>query len=126
MKLAVAARDIVRETLEIPPENTPDYPFTTDGCSGMMSWLWWTLFGEGPPWEGCCIAHDRAYWMGGTAEQRRVADRQLRECVAAKGYPFVGWIMEKGVRLGGGPLWPIHYRWGYGWRWPRGYRGGIR
>jgi hypothetical protein len=34
---------------------------------------------------------------------------------------LVAWIMWTGVRLAGGPYLPVHWRWGYGWRWPRGY-----
>jgi hypothetical protein len=121
MKISALARETARAALDLPDDVAPDYPFTSDGCSGLMSWLWWTVFGHGPPWEGCCVTHDRAYWMGGTREERRAADRRVRECVAARGYPVIGWIMEKAVRIGGGPWWPTHYRWGYGWRWPRGY-----
>jgi hypothetical protein len=109
----------------------PDYRFSSDGCSSPASWLGWELAGHGPPWEGCCVAHDFAYWRGGTRADRRAADRQLRRCVVAKAqeYAFVGrclitavaWIMWVGVRLGGGPYLPVHWRWGYGWRWPTGY-----
>ena len=109
----------------------PDYRFSSDGCSGGMSWLWRALSGLAPPWEGCCVVHDWHYWQGGTRQDRREVDRDLRRCVIAKGrdYALVGqcltwlvaWIMWTGVRLAGGPYLPVHWRWGYGWRWPRGY-----
>jgi len=49
-------------------------PFATDGC---------TLFPNGTSeykelWLGCCVKHDRKYWMGGTKAERLKADRELR------------------------------------------------
>lgn len=89
--------------------------FTTDGCS-----LFPDSAGE-TCWADCCVAHDRAYWRGGTAEARERADAALRECVARGGRPTVASVMYRGVRLGGMPLWPTWYRWGYGWGYGRGY-----
>jgi len=109
----------------------PDYRFSSDGCSGGMSWNWRALSGAPPPWEGCCVAHDLAYWQGGTRADRRAADRALRRCVIAKAgdYALIGqclitalaWIMWATVRLFGGPYLPWRFRWGFGWHWPRGY-----
>ena len=67
--------------------------FTTDGCSGG--------FPEGPPchpnlWCDCCVAHDLAYWKGGTWEQREAADSKLSECVAEKGRAVTGIVMKLG------------------------------
>jgi len=90
-------------------------PFTTDGCS---------LFPDGGSetcWADCCVAHDRAYWRGGTASERVLADRELRQCVAGRGKPRLAGLMYWGVRLGGMPLFPTWYRWGYGWGYGRGY-----
>lgn len=92
-------------------------PFTTDGCS---------VFPNGTPrqqslWLDCCIAHDLAYWMGGTRDDRREADLSLRQCVADIGEAEIGEIMLAGVRVGGSPYWPTGYRWGYGWGYLRGY-----
>ena len=92
--------------------------FTTDGCSGG--------FPEGVPdrpnlWCDCCVKHDLAYWKGGTAEQRKAADAELRECVIERGKKHTGKIMEIGVTVGGSPYWPTSYRWGYGWPYGRGY-----
>lgn len=102
-------------------EVEPDYPFTTDGCSGGMSRLWRRLFKTPPPWEGCCEAHDRLYWRGGTAQQRSMADYKLMACVARRGYPGWAFLMWLAVRVGGHPLLPFKWRWGYGWK-RRGYR----
>ena len=96
-------------------------PFTTDGCSGGMSAIWKILFGKVTPWEWCCVEHDKPYWKGGTKEERIEADRKLRECVAKKGYKKLAWVMEKAVRFGGHPWLPTPWRWGYGYKYPKGY-----
>ncbi len=100
--------------------STPPREFTTDGCSGGMSWFWQTLIKPHTktdiPWRQCCVVHDRAYWMGGTWTDRRAADRHLRQCVGEQGYPVLGWLMYFGVRMGGSPFWPVSWRWGYGWK----------
>ena len=92
-------------------------PFTTDGCSefpdGTQSHK--TL------WLSCCTEHDKAYWQGGTYDQRLQADKALRRCVASLGEPGIAAVMLAGVRVGGSPYWPTRFRWGYGWPWPRGY-----
>lgn len=95
-----------------------NYPFTSDGCSGQ---IYRTLFRRPPPWEGCCLDHDKAYHAGGSAEARQVADRELMVCVVRKGHPVVAFFMWLGVRLGGHPLLPMSWRWGYGWKYPRPY-----
>jgi hypothetical protein len=93
-------------------------PFTSDGCSE---------FPDGTSthrtlWRACCVAHDKAYWRGGTYDDRVAADRDLQRCVAAVGEPEIAQLMLAGVRVGGSPYWPTGFRWGYGWPWPRGYR----
>lgn len=93
-------------------------PFTSDGCSG---------FPDGTPsqqqlWRECCVAHDLAYWRGGTRAERSAADRELGKCVAAAGEPEVAAMMLAGVRVGGAPWLPTPFRWGYGWSESRGYR----
>jgi len=121
--------------------------FTTDGCSGGMSGAWSTLsaswpafawhFGEQPPWQDCCVEHDRAYWLGaGGFAGRLAADVALRACVAETGtrlsedlseawsqpparieamFELAADLMYRAVRLGGGPCSPLPWRWGYGW-----------
>ena len=73
-------------------------------------------------WLTCCVEHDKAYWRGGSYQERLVADQKLRDCVAETGQPFIGEIMLGGVRAGGSPFFPTDYRWGYGWPYPRGYK----
>ena len=99
----------------------PDYAFTTDGCSGFMTWTWRTVLGADPPWNDCCIDHDRVYWRGGTRADRIRADRDLHACVVRNGHPMWALAMWIAVRIGGHPLLPLPWRWGYGYRWPRGY-----
>ncbi len=93
-------------------QDEPIRPFVTDRC---------TLFPDGD-WGGCCVEHDRAYWRGGTRRQRREADIELMRCVAAKGHPWIAMIMYIGVRIGGTPWLPTPWRWGFGYKYPRGYR----
>jgi len=93
-------------------------PFSTDGCS---------MFPDGTLkyqelWLTCCIEHDKAYWRGGTYEERKVADKALQKCVASVGVPKIAALMLAGVRVGGSPYWPTPFRWGYGWSESRGYK----
>lgn len=93
-------------------------PFTTDGCSS---------FPDGTLqyrdlWLECCTQHDVAYWKGGTREERRQADNNLRMCVSSAGEPAIAQLMLAGVTVGGSPYWPTRFRWGYGWPYPRGYK----
>ena len=128
--------------------------FTTDGCSGGLSAVWSELserlprfaevHGALPPWEQCCVEHDRAYHRGVTPgsragfsfEARKSADLALERCVkrtadrrrpqlaAAYGlsesevrllYRAISALMYRAVRLGGVPCSGLPWRWGYGW-----------
>jgi hypothetical protein len=101
--------------------NVPDYLFTTDGCSGGMTALWRLLWRRDPPWNGACVEHDKAYWAGGSITDRRVADRNLMSAVTLNGHPLFAFAMWCAVRIGGHPLLPMSWRWGYGFKYPRGY-----
>lgn len=93
-------------------------PFATDGCSLFPDRA---LIGE-KDWCGCCLAHDLAYWRGGTAAARLAADQELRACVLrATGSAGLADLMFAGVRAGGGPYFYTWYRWGYGWPYGREY-----
>lgn len=92
-------------------------PFSTDGCSAFPD-------GHGDNetlWRDCCIAHDLAYWAGGSYADRQAADEALALCVADAGEPEIAKLMLAGVRVGGSPFFPTSYRWGYGWPYVRGY-----
>jgi hypothetical protein len=128
-------------------------PFETDGCSGGLSDVWRLVSAQlpdfaaahetAPPWEACCVVHDRAYHGitgAGTAEDsyaaRLQADAALRSCVidtgtareeelaahyevsretVAQAYDAIGEAMYLAVRFGGGPCTGLPWRWGYGW-----------
>lgn len=124
-------------------------PFSTDGCSANLSknWKWLANslpefkeeFGQNPPWENCCVAHDKLYWSGSAFdgyEQRLKADQALKQCVVDTGvsletelsvkhaiseenvrqtFSLVAGLMYKAVRLGGQPCSLLPWRWGYGW-----------
>jgi hypothetical protein len=97
---------------ENPGQAMPTRPFLTDGCS---SWF-------DADWNiECCVEHDIRYWCGGTPEQRTAADDALATCIAESTNELVGALMEPGVRVGGHPLWPVPYRWGYGHDYEAGY-----
>jgi hypothetical protein len=128
--------------------------FTTDGCSGGLSVGWEYLaehidalqekHGLRPPWETCCVEHDRRYHtgatIGATAEEsfvaRKRADLALHACVLATGknraeelsieygvtpesvhtlYTAIAELMYRAVRAGGMPCSGLPWRWGYGW-----------
>lgn len=110
-------------------------PFETDGCSGGMSSIWRLAgevlpalareYGDHPPWERCCVAHDRVYHRGeGGIAGRIAADAGLKVCVAdvlearavtPQAADAVAQTMFVAVRLGGAPCSGLPWRWGYGW-----------
>lgn len=93
--------------------------FTTDGCSMYPD----RSTSTGKDWCSCCVAHDRAYWRGGSEADRLKADEELRRCVEDKtGDASRAALMFRGVRLGGGAHLPTPFRWGYGWPYGRGYQ----
>ena len=123
--------------------------FRSDGCSGGMSATWASVadmspefarrVGEHPPWEYCCMAHDRHYWRGESIngyDKRLRADEELRQCVrqSAKSQGeklsialgvssqevieminLTADLMYTAVRVGGGPCTGLPWRWGHGW-----------
>lgn len=95
-------------------------PFSSDGCSSFPD----GTFEQQQLWLSCCTVHDRAYWQGGTYQQRLDADIALKTCVSEIGEPVIAELMLSGVRVGGSPFWPTEFRWGYGWRYPHGYTKG--
>lgn len=128
--------------------------FTTDGCSGGLS-IGWEQFaarfpefaarhGALPPWQECCVIHDRHYHAGSAGtlsasesfERRKQADLDLKACVVDTGvqrstvlqdiyglteiqvrdfYEAISELMYRAVRVGGIPCTDQPWRWGYGW-----------
>ena len=93
-------------------------PFTSDGCSSFPD----GTLEQKTLWQQCCFAHDVAYWQGGSYGEREKADFELRSCVAGVGEPAIAVVMLAGVRVGGSPLFPTEFRWGYGWPYFRWYQ----
>jgi hypothetical protein len=123
--------------------------FVSDGCSGFQSESWHKLaekipqfrdhFGNAPPWEDCCIEHDKAYWRGETEQgysRRLKADKALMQCVIVTGervtpelvkkydldpkyiqraFDITAQAMYRAVRFGGMACTAFPWRWGYGW-----------
>ena len=123
--------------------------FSTDGCSGFQSRNWAALadslpgferqFGDKPPWESCCVAHDKIYWRGETLDgynERKQADQALKQCIIDIGaqqapslalkfslsqeqvrqaFSLSAELMYQAVRLGGQACSLLPWRWGYGW-----------
>ena len=98
----------------------------SDGCSGGMSASFAKLpqkirdrFGETLLWRECCVVHDRAYYYGGTREEKQAADEALKQCVARTlgddiSGELLGSAMQFAVSIGGLPYFATSYRWGYG------------
>ena len=94
-------------------------PFESDGCS---------LFPDGSlltqnVWCECCVQHDIAYWQGGAELKKIQADKALKKCIQEKtGNDLLAEAMYQGVKLGGHPIFPNWYRWGYGWPYGRAFQ----
>lgn len=100
----------------------PLKPFATDGCSGGMSWFWRNILKRSLPWEGACVAHDKQYWQGGTKHMRKEADVSLMQEVKRSGHPYCAMLMFAAVRIFGSPWLPFAWRWGFGYKYGRGYK----
>jgi len=146
-RLELHSMDKLRSVQSVPENNIA--AFKTDGCSGGLSDGWRYLaelfpsfkekFGSKPPWESCCIAHDRVYWRGETENgyvDRKQADHELKACVIETGvalseelarqfgkprqdienaFVIAAEIMYRAVRIGGKPCTGLPWRWGFGW-----------
>jgi len=89
----------------------PVYEYATDGCS----------MAPDLNVRACCEQHDRAYWQGGCRADRLRADQALRACIAEHGHPGLARLYFGLVRVGGAPIWPTSWRWGFGWPYGMGY-----
>ncbi len=94
-------------------------PFSSDGCSQFPD----GTLSDKNLWCDCCITHDLAYWQGGSRQQKKQADEALRDCILkTSNSSLLAETMYTGVRLGGLPIFPVWYRWGYGWQYGRGFQ----
>jgi hypothetical protein len=127
--------------------------FYTDYCSAGLSpgWQAAARFNPflarnargGPPFEHCCVAHDRKYHSAGwsyatpqaSLRARAQADAELRRCVVSSGiaatraaeaktgvsggatalsYGLLAEVMQGAVSAAGGPCTGFSWRWGNG------------
>ncbi|MCB0348096.1 MAG: hypothetical protein KDD37_04635 [Bdellovibrionales bacterium] len=70
-------------------------PFKTDGCTASPDGTW----------VHCCVEHDITYWMGGTFEDRKAADRRLYSCMNLSGGNDSSQAYYNAVRIFGVHLW---------------------
>lgn len=123
LSLMLVSVSVQQASAQLAPQVNRLKPFTTDGCS---VWIDGTVT-EPYLWRHCCVAHDKAYWIGGTNLERNKADEDLLACVSDVGGKAMGSYMYFFVSTGGGPFLVTPYRWGYGWDFleqgrPRGYK----
>lgn len=93
----------------------------SDGCSGGMSAIYKQMtflhvkHGKTLQWRKCCEVHDRAYYYGGSNQEKKAADNKLNHCVTKViGNKYLGQAIQIAVEIGGGPYLSTSYRWGYG------------
>lgn len=91
----------------------PPLPFTDDGCSCSPDLNF----------RQCCYDHDRAYYHGGSKEQRQRADEKFRQCIRDKDHSILDDVYYIGVRIGAVPWLPTPWRWGFGYPFKKGHRG---
>lgn len=82
--------------------------FSTDGCSC------WPDKWMGHDFTKCCIKHDIEYWVGGTEDERLIADLELAICVTKISGATMARAMFFGTEFGGLPEWHQSYSWGFG------------
>jgi len=93
---------------EIPPKT-----FKQDGCTLFPDKIFSSDFSE------ACFKHDISYWYGGSEEEKRQADTQLKEAAANAG--TTGYLLQWPIYIGVhffGDTWLTKYfdaNWGFGW-----------
>ncbi len=87
----------------------------SDGCS-VPEVLRWLIKRESVAECAVCVVHDRAYYYGGSPEDRVAADEALRVGLIAAGMPaWKARFYWLGVRLGGMPYWRVKgVSWSFG------------
>lgn len=85
----------------------PPHPEGSNGCSGGVSWFYRNILHRAPVWEPACDLHDFDYAVGGTKEDRKRADKALRQRLFDAGRPIRAWVFYIAVRLFGAR----HFNW---------------
>lgn len=91
----------------------PPLPYKSDGCS----------YSPDFNFNQCCRDHDRAYYYGGSKQQRKRTDQKFRQCVRNKGHAILDDVYYSGVRVFAVPWLPTSFRWGFGYPFRKGHRG---
>lgn len=86
-------------------------PENSDGCTLVEPYFKYFTKETDFPIRDCCVVHDKAYWYGGDVKLRAEADTEMRECIKAKGYPVLAWVMYIAVRVFSGPKMPFPWAW---------------
>lgn len=88
------------------------HPFTSDGCSVAPD----NEYIGNNDWLGCCVEHDKKYWLGGTRQEKELADSEFKQCLVTNGMSaFESNIYYFAVQFGGSPFLSTNWKWGYGW-----------
>lgn len=107
----VAMAEAYLERNQLP---TPDFVFTSDGCTLWPDALFFHDF------TSACLTHDIAYWAGGSPELQQQTNQSLQEDIAQTGPlgPVFGYLMYVGVKYLGdnGVSHMVGSEWGYGWK----------
>jgi len=77
---------------EVYDKPSPDFQFVYDGCTLFPNTL------PGLDLKEACFGHDVAYYHGGSKEERKAADKRLKEEASAQG--LFGQIMQYPVYIG--------------------------
>ncbi len=89
--------------------------FASDGCPKILQTI---SYPQEDQWQLCCVEHDRAYWKGGSYEERQKADSDLQACVTSRGFHDAARLIYYSVRSDHKNALDT-VRWGYGWMVPR-------
>ena len=97
-------------------QNEISRPFITDGCTG------WIDGTRNYDWSHCCQKHDLQMWAGGSKENRKAADRELKQCIKSNSNGFHAFVMATGVWIGSlSPIKIESKKWGNAWGKNAGY-----
>ena len=109
---ACAQPPAIAEPLRVLPRWEPAW---SDGCS-VPSVLRPVDPVETEAVRASCVAHDEAYYYGGSEDDRLRADERLHTALIAAGMaPWRARLYYVGVRLGGGPEWRVKgVSWSFG------------
>jgi hypothetical protein len=86
--------------------------FTTDGCSGWMTFLWLKVFGHVPGGKPLDL-YRRYRGRTNRTRSRLDADNFLFKYIWRKGYPTWAVLCWVAVRFGGSQYLPFSWRWRY-------------